>query len=191
MLREPVAGKERANIILVTKSPDRLKPIEMRNIAINMKLGLHQHLFFTNIGNGELHPVYDIEEKKDASWFKDKKAPVLILAGIANPRSLRKYARSISTQLNEISYPDHHQYTLKDLQKISSTYRSMNNPDALILTTEKDAMRLQDLDPDDKIKKALYYITIHVEFMNDDQEEFNNIIFDYVRSNKRDNILHK
>ena len=190
-LREQVSGKERANIILVTKSPDRLKPIEMRNIAKNMKLGLHQHLFFTNIANGELHPVYDLQEKKEAVWFKDKKAPVLILAGIANPRSLRKYARSISTHLEEISYPDHHQYTTKDLLKVSSTYRAMNNPDALILTTEKDAMRLQRFDPDDDIKKALYYITIHVDFLNNDQEEFNNIILDYVRSNKRDNILHQ
>lgn len=190
-LREQVSGKDRANIILVTKSPDRIKPIEMRNIAKNMNLGLHQHLFFTRISNGELHPVYDLQETKEAAWFKNKKAPVLTLAGIANPRSLRKYARSISTQLQEISYPDHHQYTLKDLQKITRAYRAMNNQDALILTTEKDAMRLQRLDPDDDIKKALYYITIHVDFMNDDQEEFNNIILDYVRSNKRDNILHQ
>lgn len=190
-LREQVSAKERANIILVTKSPDRLKPIEMRNIAKNMNLGLHQHLFFTRIRNGELHPVYDLQETKEAEYFKNKKAPVLILAGIANPRSLRKYARSISTHLQEISYPDHHQYTLKDLKKISRIYRAMNNPDALILTTEKDAMRLQGLDPDDDIRKALYYITIHVDFLNDDQEEFNHIILDYVRSNKRDNILHQ
>ncbi len=190
-LREHISGKNRANIILVTKSPDRLKPIEMRNIATNMKLGLHQHLYFTRISNGELHSVYGLQDEKEASWFKERKAPVLAIAGIANPRSLRRYARSISTKMQEISYPDHHQYTAKDLQKISRTYRAMNNPDALILTTEKDAMRLQGLDPDDDIKNALYYITIHVEFLNDDQEEFNNIILDYVRSNKRDNILHQ
>lgn len=190
-LREPVSGKNRANIILVTKSPERIKPIEMRNIAKNMNLGLHQHLYFTRMNDGELHSVYDLQEKKDASWFKAKKAPVLILSGIAYPRAMRRYARSISTQLQELSYPDHHQYTAKDLQKISRAYRAINNPDALILTTEKDAMRLQDLQPDDDIKNALYYITIHVEFLNDDQEEFNNIILDYVRSNKRDNILHQ
>ena len=190
-LREPVSGKDRANIILVTRSPERMKPIEMRNIATNMNLGLHQHLYFTNMNFGEFHPVFHLSQSKDAAWFKEKKSPVLLLTGIANPRSLRKYARSISTQLIEVSFPDHHQFTKKDLQKLTTRYRSFNNPDALILTTEKDAMRLQGLDPEPDIKQALYYITIHVQFLNDDHKEFNNLILDYVRSNKRNNILHQ
>ena len=190
-LREPVSGKDRANIILVTRTPERMKPIEMRNIAKNMKLGLHQNLYFTIMNFGDFLPVYSIDNPKEAAWFKEKKPPVLMLTGIANPRSLRRYARSISTQLLEFTFPDHHQYSSKDLQKITKAYRSLNNPNALILTTEKDAMRLQGLDPDTDIKQALYYITIHVHFLNDDKEEFNNLILDYVRSNKRDNILHQ
>lgn len=190
-LREQVSGKDRANIILITKSPDRLKPIEMRNIANRMQLGLHQHLFFTHIEFKKFLPVFKLDNTKEASWFKENKAPVMMLTGIANPRPLRKYARSISTQLSEMSFPDHHEYTKNDIQKITSKYRSLNNPDALILTTEKDAMRLQELYPENDIKNALYYITIHVQFLNDDQDEFNNLILDYVRSNKRDNILHQ
>ncbi len=190
-LREPVSGKDRANIILVTRTPERMKPIELRNIANNMKLGLHQNLYFTSMNFGDFRPVYTIDNVSDAAWFKDKKPPVIMLTGIANPRSLRRYARSISTQLLEFTFPDHHQYSMKDLQKITKSYRSLNNPNALILTTEKDAMRLQGLEPDPDIKQALYYITIHVHFLNDDKEEFNHLILDYVRSNKRDNILHQ
>lgn len=190
-LREPVSGKYRANIILVTRTPERIKPMEMRNIANEMKLGLHQNMYFTYMSFDNFRPVYDIEDAKESSWFREKKTPVIMLTGIANPRSLRNYARSISPQLYEMTYSDHHQYTKKDLQKIASKYKSLNNPDALILTTEKDAMRLHGLEPDADIKKALYYITIHVHFLNDDQKEFNHLILDYVRSNKRNNILHK
>ena len=190
-LREPVSGKDRANIILVTRTPERIKPMEMRNIVTNMNLALHQNMYFTHMSFDNFRPVYDIENAKESSWFKEKKPPVIMLTGIANPRSLRKYARSISTQLVEFTFPDHHQYTLKDLQKISKAYRSLNNPDTLILTTEKDAMRLQGLQADADIKQALYYITIHVHFLNDDKKEFNHLILDYVRSNKRDNILHQ
>lgn len=190
-LREPASGKYRANIILITRSPERLKPIEMRNIATRMELDMLQHLYFTYIDYGDLRPVYEQENARSDAWFREKRSPVLILTGIANPRPIRKYARSISTKLDEISYPDHHSYTAKDIRKISNRYRSLGDPDALILTTEKDAQRLQSMEVDEDVKKALYYITIHVKFLNEDQEEFNNIILDYVRSNKRDNILHQ
>ena len=163
----------------------------MRNIALNMKLDLLQHLYFTRIEYGALLPVFSTINAKDVEWFRDKKVPVLILTGIANPRPLRKYARSISTTLKEISFRDHHKYSKKDLDTITRRFRSTGDPDTLILTTEKDAQRLQDLEPEEDIKNALYYVTIHVKFLNEDQEEFNNLILDYVRSNKRDNILHQ
>jgi len=190
-LREPASARSRAQIILVTRSPERIKPIEMRNLAKRMNLEIHQHLFFTTVGYGDLKPVYSGSEIKDPASLKAKKAPVLILAGIANPRPIRRYARSISTQIHEIIFPDHHRYTTKDLEKICKRYQSIGHPDTIILTTEKDAMRLQSLQPGESLRRALCYVTIHVRFLNNDQTEFNQIILNYVRSNKRDNILYQ
>jgi tetraacyldisaccharide 4'-kinase len=190
-LREPVSERKRADIILITKSPERIKPIEMRDIVKNMKLELHQHLFFTYIEYGELHPVFNIENPISSSQFKQDKFRILILTGIANPRAIRKYARSISTNIREITFPDHHYYTNKDLDKIKNKLAGLNHTHVFILTTEKDAMRLLDVNVDDELKKLLYYIPIRVKFLENQHEEFNKLILNYVRSNKRNNILHK
>jgi len=190
-LREPASGLKRADIILITKSPERIKPIEMRNIVKRLNIGLHQHLFFTTINYGELQPVFHVDKPKSASFFKKENSEIFLLTGIANPRPIRKYARSISTNLHELSYPDHHQYNNHDVSKIKEKISSIKSENILILTTEKDAMRLQGLDMDEALKKMLYYVPIQVKFLGQQQEEFDKIILDYVRSNKRNNILHK
>jgi len=190
-LREPAAARKRADIILITKSPKRLKPIDMRNMATRLGLGFHQHLYFTSIEYGRIRPVFKISEVRDEDYFKKKKVPVLLLSGIANPRPLRTFARRISTQLHEVRFPDHHRYSARDIDKISARFEATNDPDTMILTTEKDAMRLQEAELPESLKNKIYYVPIRVVFLNDDQDEFNQIILNYVRSNQRNNILHK
>jgi len=190
-LREPAAARHRADIILITKSPGRLKPIEMRNMAKRLGLGFHQNLYFTAIAYDRIRPVFETSKVKDEQFFKDKKVPVLLLTGIANPRPLRTFARRISTRLHEIRFPDHHRFSARDIGKISARLDEINDPDTLVLTTEKDAMRLQETNLPEKIKNNIYYVPIRVVFLNNDQDEFNQIIRNYVRSNKRNNILHQ
>jgi tetraacyldisaccharide 4'-kinase len=191
-LREPASGRKRADIILVTKSPRHVKPIEMRNIAKSLITGFHQHLFFTTISYGEIKPVFPTGEAHTSDYFKQKKVPLVLLTGIADPRAIRTFARSISTKLHMITFPDHHSYNENDIGKLQEIVEITGHPDTLILTTEKDAMRLQGLDISDSLKKSLYYVPIRVEFLDERQkDEFNKIILNYVRSNQRNNILHK
>jgi tetraacyldisaccharide 4'-kinase len=190
-LREPATARYRADIILITKSPGRLKPIEMRNMAKRLDLALHQNLYFTTIAYGRIRPVFEISGVRDEQFYKQKKAPVLLLTGIANPRPVRTFARGISTRLHEIRFPDHHRFNARDIDTINARLAAINDPDTLILTTEKDAMRLQETNLPQKIKDNIYYVPIRVVFLNNDQDEFNQIIRNYVRSNKRNNILHQ
>jgi tetraacyldisaccharide 4'-kinase len=183
----------RANIILVTRSPERIKPIELREYANQLKLSIGQHLYFTCMRYGDLSPVYAGSEKKEASWFKAHVSGVVIVAGIAQPRPLRQYARSISTNIRELFFPDHHSYTPKDMEKISATYRELKKggKEILVLTTEKDAMRLRDHQLEKDFQDAFHAVRIHVHFLNDDKEEFDRQILSYVHSNKRSSILHQ
>lgn len=190
-LREPVSAMKRANLLLITKTPERLKPIEMRNIFKELNLEAYQNLFFTKIQYQEIKPVYQIQGSLTSSQFKQRDCHILLLSGIADPRPLRKFARSISTSITELTFPDHHRYTKHDVEKIREKIRSINHPEVLVLTTEKDAMRLQDVAMEEELKKTLYYVPIQVKFHGTQDEEFNKIILNYVRSNKRDNILHK
>lgn len=193
MLREPAVNMNRAHIILVTRSPERIKAIELREYVKRLDLSLGQHLFFTTMRYGKLSPVFPETPERDAAWFKKQAGAVLIVAGIANPRPLRQYARSINTNIHEHFFPDHHRYTGRDMEKISKTFRELKkqHKEILVLTTEKDAMRLLDHDPEENLRNALHAVRIHVHFLNDDKEEFDRQILNYVNSNKRSSILYQ
>jgi tetraacyldisaccharide 4'-kinase len=193
MLREPASNRKRANMILVTRSPERIRPIELREFVKRMDLSLGQHLYFTTMRYGNLTPVYPDSTSRDASWFKNHVEGVLIVAGIANPRPLRQYARSISTNITELFFPDHHRYSRKDMEKISSRYSELlkSRGKILVLTTEKDAMRLRDHHPESKVRDAMHAVRIHVHFLNNNKEDFDKQILNYVSSNKRNSILHQ
>ncbi|MCD4710907.1 MAG: tetraacyldisaccharide 4'-kinase [Bacteroidales bacterium] len=193
MMREPASNRNRANIILVTRSPERIKPIELREYVNRIGLSIGQHLFFTTMRYGDLSPVYPESTRRDAAWFKNHVGGVLIVAGIANPRPLRQYARSINTNIVELSFPDHHCYSGRDIEKISDTYHELkkNHQEILVLTTEKDAMRLRDHNPEPEVRNALHAVRIYVHFLNDDKDEFDRQILNYVNSNKRSSILYQ
>ena len=192
-LREPASNRTRANIILVTRSPERIKPIELREYVNRLEPAIGQHLYFTSMRYGDLLPVYPDTPVKEVAWFKEHIKEVLIVSGIANPRHLRQYARSICTNITEISFPDHHHYTPGDLKKISLKFNELSNNESevMILTTEKDAMRLREHSPGQELKSSMYAVRIHVHFLHDDKENFDRQIRDYVSSNKRGSILYK
>jgi len=193
MLREPASNRKRAHIILITRSPERIKPIELREFVNRMRLSIGQHLYFTTMRYGELVPVYPETTRREAEWFKQQAGGVLIVSGIAHPRPLRNYARSIHTRISELSYPDHHPYSQKDMEKITRTFRDFRQADKniLVLTTEKDATRLRELDPEPDLREAMHAVRIHVHFLHNDKEAFDRQILNYVNSNKRSSILHK
>jgi len=193
MLREPSSNLNRANVILVTRSPERIKPIEFREYVNRHGLSIGQHLYFTTMRYGDLSPVYPDTTVRDAAWFKERVGSILILSGIANPRPLRQYARSINTNLSELSFPDHHEYSGKDMEKISRAFEEQKkiHQEVLVLTTEKDAMRLRDHQCEPELRDAMHAVRIHVHFLNDDKDEFDRQILNYVSSNKRSSILYQ
>ncbi len=192
-LREQPYEKRRANIILITKCPDRLKPIERRLIVKDLRLYPFQHLFFTKLTYGKPIPVFrDSRKVMEFAEMKAARPKILMVTGIAGPRLYKKHLRGISTQIRELNYPDHHDFTEKDLERILRTYREMEGEEKIIFTTEKDAMRLSRFtDIDASIRERMYYVRVGIDILNDDRENFNTHIRNYVRNNKRNSILHK
>jgi tetraacyldisaccharide 4'-kinase len=192
-LREQGYERRRANIILITKCPDRLKPIERRIIIKDLKLFPFQHLFFTKLIYGEPLPLFS--DTKNPIRLEDMKAAkpqILMVTGIAGPRLFKKHLRSISPQIKELNYPDHHAYSDKDLTRIIRTFDEMPGGEKLIFTTEKDAMRLRKFtNIASPIREKFFYIPVGIEILNEELENFNNQIRNYVRDNKRDSILHQ
>jgi tetraacyldisaccharide 4'-kinase len=192
-LREPATEKKRANIILITKCPERLKPIDRRIIVKDLTLFPFQHLYFTCLKDESPRPVFKtIQKFLTHEEIKTLKPQILMIAGIANPRSFKKFIRNYSTHITELIYPDHHTFTNKDLEVIISRFNAIESDSKIIFTTEKDAIRLEkfsDIDP--RIKERMYFIPVTISFLNEDTGNFNQHILNYVRSNKRNSILYK
>lgn len=188
-LREPFSSRERADIILITKSPDKLKAIERRIIVKKIGLYPFQNLFFTNILSEPPEPVFPGESRPLTA--EKEKPEILLITGIANPREVKRFARNLSPRIHDLYFPDHHYFSEKDTEKINNSFLILEHGNRIALTTEKDATRLRllnSLDPD--LRMNLYYIPIRVGFLNEDEENFKNQILRYVRSNKKNSRIH-
>ncbi len=190
-LREPASSLKRADIVIVTKSPEEIT--EASSLEIEKKLGIegHQKLYFTSVVYQEIRPVFDTANTQSLAQIKQQATSVLLVTGIANPLLLRTFAREFSSELKELKFPDHYTYSLADMVKIRKVLASMPGENPVMITTEKDAMRLMELEPGEDLKKIMYYIPIKVTFVGNQKEAFDPLILDYVKSNKRDTDLHK
>ncbi len=83
-----------------------------------------------------------------------------------------------------MAFSDHHFFTKKEIQTIFDKFSKINSENKVLLTTEKDAMRLRSIEGlNDEFKSKLFYVPVTVEILGNSQVEFNNKIISYVRAN--------
>ncbi len=187
-LREPMKGKNRADIVIVTKCPKELKPMEYRVITKAMGLFPYQKLFFTTLTYEPLRPVFG---KSRAAAPQLGQQNVLLVTGIASPRQMTEDLTPQVKSLQTMTFSDHHNFRRKDISRINETFEAMPSP-KLIVTTEKDAARLTAVEGlSDEVRQHLYSLPIRISFMQDQEESFNQNIIAYVRKNSRNSILAK
>ncbi len=182
-LREHPSQRLRADIILVTKTPDSIKPIDMRILSTNLTLRPYQNLFYSKISYNGLMPVFQNELfTLDTHILREKKFSILLVTGIGNPGPLEKYCENISNDIHTIRFPDHHQYTNKDLDKIINSFNDISVKNKIIVTTEKDAVRFRLFECSDKqIKKSFFYYSIEMTILNNEKKDFNERVSNYVK----------
>ena len=189
-LREFASNKIRATIIIVTKCPPELKPIDERIITKELEIRPYQNLYFSKIDYGKLIPVFP-EDASLKSTELVEGLTVLMITGIANPSTLKDYLLRGSHDIHELNFPDHHQYTTKDLIRITTKFESLSSGRKVIVTTEKDMVRFRDFEGvSDIIRKNMYYIPLKISFLNNAGKEFDQKILKYVRDNKNNFNLY-
>ena len=190
-LREPLNGKDRADIVIVTKCPKDLKPMEFRVVTKAMSLYPYQRLYFTTLEYAELQPLFQTSAANIPTLDSLHDTHVMLLTGIASPEQLEHDLAPLSPHLTPLTFADHHQFKAKDIELINNTFATMQSP-KIIITTEKDATRLNTVDGlSDEVKKNMYVLPVRISFMQDQDNMFNQQITDYVRKNSRNSILVK
>ena len=170
-LRESSRGAERADIIVVTKCPSNLTTKKQEDIKRKLTISENQRLFFSAISYGD--KIYSERRNRNLKSLKESK--IVLVTGIASPKSLLQFLDSKSINYIHLNFPDHHNFSESDLSKIRTTFSSLTSKEKIILTTEKDYMRLENrLD-------ELYYLPIENKFLNR-EKEFNTTIMQHINS---------
>ncbi len=180
-LRELKSGMKRADIIIVTKCPRVLSPITCKSMEEEMKIQHGQSVYYSYIEYGKLIPMNEFSIKKDVGKF----STIFMFAGIANPYPLEDQLKSFADRVETLKFRDHYQYQPKDMMKIKETFESIFSKNKIIVTTEKDAMRIKGTSlMNFFVDLPFFYLPIEVKFHKKEKNKFDKQIIDYVRKNK-------
>lgn len=167
-LRESRSGAKRADVILVTKCPVNLTESSKNSIKQKLKK-FHKKVFFTTIS-------YDDQTAGSESILVNdlKDYDVLLITGIANPTPLLSFLTEKNVNFKHLKFPDHHHFTDNEIEIIKKEYTNLKSSKKLILTTEKDYVRLENR------VEALSFLGIQTSFL-EEQEVFNSILKNHIQ----------
>jgi tetraacyldisaccharide 4'-kinase len=192
-LREPVHGKIRANIIIVSKCPETLHPMDFRVISKKINPFPYQSLYFTTYQYDEIYPLFSDLASSRPVVADDLKAGmfVLIVTGIVSPQGMYTHVEKFTSAYDTLVFPDHHDFSAKDYSLIKRKFDERQMP-KIILVTEKDAARMVT-DPrlPDELKPCIYVLPIKVRFLAGQESKFNNQILTYVKENSKNHRFSK
>ena len=173
-LREFKSARFRANIVIVTKCPANLNPIDKHNILHDLKLQNYQKVFFSYFKYGQLQTLDGKSVQTDLRRLDN----ILCVTGIAHPEPMIAELRQY-TKVQHMVFADHHNFTTRDIARIRETFAALPGNNNIIVTTEKDAIRLHSLVDG----LPVYVLPITVAFHKESDKDFDTLVEASVREN--------
>lgn len=175
-LRDLRSGYKRAEIIVVTKCDPALSEEEKRKIIQEINPGKGQSVFFTAIQYGQAYHLLN-QSSTDINAHSD----VLLVTGIANPRPLKELLEKFAHHYQLIQYSDHHIFTIDDLKDIRKKFVALDGEHKMILTTEKDAVRLMKFKTE-LAELPLYVIPVRHHFLFNEGAAFDQAVLNFIQT---------
>ncbi|MBR6292366.1 MAG: tetraacyldisaccharide 4'-kinase [Bacteroidales bacterium] len=173
-LREFRSGRYRASIVIVTKCPAMLNPVDKHNIIADLRLQNYQKVFFSYFKYGEIKSL----DGRVADIDLHKLDGVLAVTGIAHPEPMIDEIKK-SCRVQHLAFADHHNYSKRDIVRIREAFEAIKGERKVILTTEKDAARLQGLTGD----LPVFVLPVEVAFHKEKDLDFDQVIVSSVKEN--------
>ncbi len=183
-LREPLRAKDRADIIIVSKTPENIKAIDRNIIRKNLNPRPYQKLYFTGIKYGKLIPLLSENASVPIDWgISSNIYSIVLVSGIARSQLLVNYLGKFSNDIHHLNFPDHASFTDAKINKIIKTFNDIKNDKKIIITTEKDAVKIKELKITNiSLNQNMFFLPIEIFFI-DQEQEFKNEIIKYVAKN--------
>ena len=159
-LRDVPSRLKEGHIFIVSKCSDTMSPIDKRIWYNKLRSIAYQKVFFSNIETLGIEPIYDFDNREEPYYAQQ----AILVSGIGNPRPFIREAETRFTVVDKVIFPDHHRFTADDLKQIYEVFNK--HPRAIILTTEKDAVRLRRARMPERMMRAMYYQPIAMRLID-------------------------
>jgi tetraacyldisaccharide 4'-kinase len=186
-LREPFSGRWRADVLVVSKCPAALSIDGQNKLIAQLKPLNYQQVFFTSITYLALYTLAG----NTSNEVIDAGTTIFLLTGIANAAPLVQHLKIYTSHIIHHNYPDHHQFSLKNISKLADEFSACPAQKKLIITTEKDAQRLGEQELQPLVKQLpVLVIPIGVNFLNNGQQQFDQLVINYVTEHTKHNTIY-
>jgi len=183
-LRDVKSSSKRANIIVVTKCKADLNVNEKKEIIKELNPLKHQKIFFTKINYGNPYHLFS----KEIFLWED--CHLLLVCGIANPRAIEDELKSKVSSVQLVRFKDHYNFHISDINDIKERFSKITERKKIILTTEKDAVRLLKFEKELK-EFPVYVLPMNHEFLFEEEFDFQNMVTDFIQSFKMEGTRGK
>ncbi len=178
-LREAKQRAKRADALVVTKTPQVFSPLDRRFFVQKLRRYKLKNIYFSRLGYQAFQPLTPDTPETPPGNLKT----IFLLTGIANPESLQERLKTRCKDLVVHRYPDHHQFREKDLKKLRKAFCETISRSKIVVTTEKDAMRMES----EQLRKQLegipvYCLPVRVVFHNEDKQKFDRMVFRFLEN---------
>ena len=177
-LRDNPEQLYRAHYFVVTKCPEKMAPIDRRILRKVLVKYAYQRIYFTRFETFSPQPLFPKEELRPLK----QRGKVIALSGIGNPKPFLATLNEQYRVVEEVTLKDHHVYRVRDMLHLEELLK--RHPDAAIITTEKDAVKMGRAEKiPATVRRSLYYMPIDITFIEESATDFLQKIEEDVRSN--------
>jgi tetraacyldisaccharide 4'-kinase len=181
-LRDLPSRLRAAHIFIVTKCSDAMTPIDKRLWYKQLHTFAYQRVYFTRTKSAMIEPLFHFAEREEVNYGQR----AILMTGIGNPRPFIAEAESKFNVVDKLIFRDHHDFTSQDMRILYEKLK--NNPRAVIIMTEKDAVRLRRARLPEQLMRAMYYQPISMVFVEGPDQDFVGHLIEEIRQVDRDNV---
>ena len=164
-LRDKPESLDRAHYFIVTKCPIDMSPLDQRMWRKHLHKIAYQRVYFTRV-----IPTPPVAQFATSNTLKSGDE-VIVMSGIGNPKAFVSGVKKNYKVVSTITYPDHHVYSVADIERIVAQLKKY--PNAMLLTTEKDVVKLRrSRRVPDIMRERLFYQPVRVEFVEGSDSDF-------------------
>ena len=174
-LRDLPSRLSAAHIFIVTKCSESMAPIDKRLWYNKLRSIAYQKVYFTHIKSPMIEPLFHFEEREEVNYGQR----AILMTGIGNPRPFIADAESKFNVVDKLIFRDHYDFTAEDMHKLYDKLR--NNPRAVVIMTEKDAVRLRKARLPEQLMRAMYYQPISMKFVEGPDSDFVGCLLEKIR----------